>query len=280
MRADNLSLTFSLVVLGTLIIGPGNAYADNWMRSEDEGYYKASLQYDTTDERWNQDSKLETMSCTPRNWLLSQSYEYGLSYYRTFFGSLDYLDRSCGANEASGIGNLTLGLRSRLDIYRNGRTWEVAAIIPTGYPTNRTATIGSGFYGLRLGVFGSFGDKHNVSGEYGSNVELGTNIYFWEGSAAEQLSGYIKYNFAATQESHFYGALEGDYAIINRSKDLTTVVNEVSDYGYDRLNARFGYSRRASLYWRFSIEGTSVLRGRNTNDSNSVTIAFSRNFLD
>lgn len=280
MRADNLTLTLSLVVLGILIVGPGSAYADNWMRSEEEGYYKVSLEYDTTNDRWNQDRKLETMSCTPRNWRLSNSYEYGWSYYQTLFGSIDYMNRNCGDNEASGIGDLTLGFRRRLNIYRNGRTWEAAAIIPTGYSTTDTATIGSGLYGLRFGLFGSFGDKHGVGGEYGSNVELGSNVYFWEGSAAEQFSAYLKYNFAATEESHLYTALEGDFALNNRSNQQATTINPVSDSGYDRVNLRIGYSRRASLYWRVSFEATSVMWGRNTNDSNSVTVNFSRSIMD
>lgn len=265
---------------GLLLSASGNAFADNWMRSEDEGYYKASFEYDSAHNRWDQQNKSQVMSCTARNWKLTQAYEYGLSYYHTFFGSLDYRDRNCGNLDASGVGDLTLGLRSRLDIYRNGRTWEAAAILPT-YSKSRTgASVGSGLYGLRLGAFGSFGDKTLDSGVYGSNLEVGANIYIWEGTAAEEFAGYIKYNFAATEESHLYSSLEGDYALINRSKDLTTVVNQVSDYGYDRLSVRLGYSRKATLHWRLAIEATSVLRGRNTNDSNSINISFSRNFLD
>jgi len=275
------TLVFLLCMAGLLLGMSGKALADNWMRSEGESYYKAGAEYDTAQNRWNQDNDSIKMSCTAKNWKLTQAYEYGMSYYQTFFGSIDYRDRSCGNNEASGIGDLSLGIRRRLDIYRNGRTWEAAVIIPTGYSTKGTAQIGSGLYGLRLGAFGSFGDKTLTGGEYGSNVELGANIYIWEGTASEELSGYIKYNFAATQESHFYAALEGDYALIDRNKNLTTVaVNQVSDYGYDRLNVRFGYSRRATLYWRVAVEVTDVVWGRNTNDSRSVTINFSRNFLD
>lgn len=279
MREHYQPLTLVLV-MGPLIVGSGSVYANNWMRSEDEGYYTTSLEYDTTSDRWNQDNKLETMSCTPKNWKFANAYEYGWSYYRTIFGSLDYLDRNCGENEASGIGDLTLGIRSRLDIYRNGRTWEAAVNIPTGYSTSGGSSIGSGLYGFKLGAYGSFGDRHRMDRQYGSNVELGTNVTFWEGSAAEQLSAYIKYNFAATEESHFNAAIEGDYALINRSKDLTSTVNPVSDFGYDRLNFRIGYSRRATLYWRVSFEASNVLWGRNTNDSNSVRISFSRSYMD
>lgn len=279
MKLHHTTITLVLASAGLLVIS-SRALADNWMRSEGETYIKTSLTYDTSDQRWSQDNKLVDASCTAKNWSLSQSYEHGLSYYRTFFSSLDYRDRECGPYSSSGVGDLSLGFRSRLDIYRNGRTWEVAAIIPTGYSSHSYSSVGSGLYGLRLGAFGSFGRKRDISGEPASSLELGTNLYIWEGTASEQLSGYAKYKFASSTESHFYAALEGDYALINRSKDLTTVVNQVSDYGYDRLNARIGYTTRASLYWRVSVEATDVLWGRNVNDTNSITLSFSRNFMD
>lgn len=269
-----------LVLSGSLSIASGQLYADNWMRSEGEGYYKASLEFDSARSKWNQDNKLQSLPCTTRNWNVNQSYEYGMSYYRTFFGSLDYLDRSCGSSEASGIGDLSLGIRGRLNIYRNGRTWETAVIIPTGYSTTGQTSVGSGLFGLRLGLFGSFGNRHLVNGERGTNIELGGNVYLWEGAAPEQFSGYVKYNFAATKNSHFYGSLEGDYALVDRGEDFSSEINRLNDYGYDRLNARFGYATRAGLYWRISFEATNVLWGRNTSDSNSVNVSLSRTITD
>src|SRR5512139_2273579 len=110
MKIDNKSLNFTIFCTWPLLAFSSIAHADNYMRSEGEGYYSAGILYDTAYERWNQDSKRSQMPCTANNLTLTQAYEYGLSYYNTVFGSLEYLDRSCGINDASGVGNLTLGI--------------------------------------------------------------------------------------------------------------------------------------------------------------------------
>jgi len=259
-----------------IIASSENVFADNYMRSEGEGYYTSRLQYDTARDRWDLNSTRVPMNCTARNWTLTQHYEYGLSYYNTVFGSADYLDRTCGIYGASGIGDISLGIRRRLNIYKNGRSWEAEAIIPTGYSTTGNSTIGSGLYGLRLGIFGSFGGNADEGGT--PTLETGANIYDWEGTAAKQLTGYIKYNVISSDVRHFYGVIEGGYALTNRNQNTTTTINRVSDYGYDRINTRLGFSTKMTLNWRIAIEGTHVLRGRNINDSNSVVLIFSRNF--
>ncbi len=280
MKCSNSLQQALPTLVWALLLLSSNALADNYMRSEGESYYSASLEGDTAHDKWNQQDKLEAMPCTARNWKLTQNYEYGLTYYNTVFGSREYVDRSCGIYDASGIGNFTLGIRRRLDIYRNGRSWEAEVIMPTGYSTTGKSTIGSGLYGLRLGAFGAFGYEKLTNGDQYSPLEIGANIYIWEGTAAEEFAGYLKYNFLATNVSHFYGAVEGDYALIDRSKTPNTTINPVSDYGYDRLNVRLGFSTKITLKWRAAIEGTDVIRGRNTNDSKSIKLTISRNFMD
>lgn len=268
------------VMAGVLLLTAESALAGTWMRSEGESYYSARLEYETADEQWNQDWKREPLSCTARNWKLGQAYEYGLSYYRTVFGSLDYHDRDCGVHEVSSIGDLELGVRSRLDVFRNGRTWEVAAIIPTGYSTSGTSSVGSDLYGLRLGAFGRFGGTASVSGEATSAWEVGGNLHLWEGSASEMLSAYIKLSTPVAARSRVYSALEGDYALIDRSEDLTTTVNPLRNYGYDKLNARLGYTTKVTRDWYLAVEGSSVLWGRNVSDANSLSLIISRNFKE
>ena len=255
--------------LALLLSLSASAFASNWMRSEDELYFKAGLDYDTTNERWDHDGELTDMSCTASNWTHNQSYEYGWTYYRTIFGTLEYRDRRCGDVTDSGLGNLTFGMRGRLDLYRNGRTWETALIIPADR---------NDLYGLRLGAFGSFGDIHSNRNKTATNFELGANLYLWEGSAPEQLASYIKFNIAPSSESRFFTALEGDYALVDRDKIYDTTINQVENFGYDRLNLRIGYSQKVSLDWRMSIEATSVLMGRNASKTNGLSLSISRIF--
>lgn len=271
MKVSLTNTAFMSACLALLLTLPASAFASNWMRSEDELYFTAGLDYDSANARWNRDGDLTDMSCTATNWTHNQSYEYGWSYYRTFFGTLEYMDRRCGDVTDSGLGNLTIGMRGRLNLYRNGRTWETALIIPSQVTS---------LYGARLGVFGSFGDIHKVRSKAATNFELGANLYLWEGKAPEQLGSYIKFNIAPSSESRLFTALEGNYALVDRDKVYDTTINQVENYGYDRLSLRIGYSQKVSLYWRMSIEATSVLMGRNVSDSNGISVSFSSILMD
>ncbi len=271
MKVSLTNRALMSVCLALLLTLPASAFASNWMRSEDELYFKAGIDYDSASERWDRDGELRDMSCTSSNWTHNQSYEYGWSYYRTLFGTLEYRDRRCGDVTESGLGNFTLGMRGRLNLYRNGRTWETALIVPSK---------DSGRYALRLGLFGSFGNKHKISNEAGTSYELGANVYLWEGEAPEQLASYVKFNFAPSEERDFSASLEGDYALIDHDKLKDAPINQVENYGYDRLNLRIGYSQKVSLDWRMSIEATSVLIGRNVSKSNGISLSFSSTLLD
>jgi len=266
MKVFITNTTLISTCLALLLTLPASAFAGNWMRSEDEFYFKGSVAYDSASTHWDRDGKLTDMSCTARNWTHNQNYEYGLSYYRTVFGTFDYMDRRCGNVADAGLGNLSFGIRGRLNLYRNGRTWETALILPSKFTR---------LYGLRLGVFGSFGEGKIISNEVGTNFELGANVYVWEGTAPEQLASYIKFNIAPSSKRRFYTALEGDYALGDRNKVYNTTINKVENYGYDRLNLRLGYSQKVSLNWRMSIEAKSVLMGRNVSKTNGVTLGFS-----
>lgn len=266
MKVSITNTTLKSTCLALLLTLPALAFAGNWMRSEDEFYFKAKVAYDSASERWNRDGDLTDLSCTARNWTHNQTYEYGLSYYHTVFGTLEYMDRRCGDVTDSGLGDLSFGMRGRLNIYRNGRTWETALIIPSELTK---------LYGLRLGVFGSFGDMQIINHQAGTNFELGANVYVWEGSAPEQLASYIKFNFSPDSERRFFTALGADYALADRDKVYDTTINQVENYGYDKFNLRLGYSQKVSLDWRMSIEAESVLMGRNVRKTNGVSLAFS-----
>lgn len=261
-----------------LLLVSATATAGTWMRSEHESYYSARLEYETADSYWNSGWEREPMGCTAKNWKLSQSYEYGLSYYRTAFGSLELLDRQCNGNDVAGIGDLELGIRSRLDIFRNGRTWEVALILPTGYSTSGDARIGNDRYGLRLGAFGRFAGPLRNDGSESATMELGGNVYAWEGDASEQLSAYVKLSVPVAMRLRLFAALEGDYALNDRRGDFTTTINPPVQYGYDKLSGRLGLSTKLDRHWTLTVEGTTVILGRNTSDANSLIVGISRNF--
>lgn len=281
MSVDRVLIHGRGIAAAGLLLASATTLAGTWMRSEEEGYYSARLEYETADTAWDRNREQQPTPCTANNWKLSHSYEYGLSYYRTAFGSLELLDRNCDGYDASGIGDLELGLRSRLDIFRNGRTWEVAVILPTGYSSNAQARIGNDLYALRLGAFGRFKGPLRQNGKDGLTLEMGSNVYLWEGSASEQLSASGKLTLPVLQHSRIFAALEGDYALINRhDAALDTSINPPVKYGYDKLTGRLGFSTKVSRNWSLTLEGASVILGRNTSDANSITLGLSRNFME
>ncbi|HEY0722297.1 MAG TPA: hypothetical protein VGE50_13725 [Gammaproteobacteria bacterium] len=281
MRVDKRWSRVRWIAAGVLLLGATVATAGTWMRSEDESYYSMRLEYETADTLWNKNWERESMPCTANNWKLSQIYEYGLSYYHTAFGTLDLLDRNCDGYDVSGLGDLELGIRSRLDIFRNGRTWEVAAILPSGYSTSGKARLGNDRFGLRLGAFGRFAGQPRRGGEEGVALELGGNLHIWEGDASEQLSASGKVTLPVWQRSRLFGALEGDYALINRhAAAVDTSINPPIQYGYDKLTGRLGFTTKISRSWSLTLEGASVIIGRNTSDANTFIVGISRDFRE
>ena len=51
---NTVLLSACLTLLLTL---PASAFASNWMRSEDELYFKAGVGYETVRERWDRDGE-------------------------------------------------------------------------------------------------------------------------------------------------------------------------------------------------------------------------------
>jgi len=271
------------IILFTLALSGSSAlYAGTWMRSEDEGYYSAGLTYETATDHWDNNRVRAPMSCKAKNKTLTQSYEYGWSYYRTLFGSVNLVDRDCGGSQtgASGVGDVELGMRGRLNVFRNGRTWELAAILPTGYSTTGSSRLGNGLYGFKMGAYGRFSDQGQDDLVAKPTYELGGDVTIWQGSAPEHLHAYSKGTLPVFHRFWVYAMGSGDLSLSNRSTVYDSSNNTYRTYGYDKITARLGVSFKVSKSWRFSLEGSNVLWGRNVSDSNTISLYLSHNIKD
>jgi hypothetical protein len=268
---------YQLVTLSLVLFGSSSVYAGTWMRSEGEGYYSADLSYETASYHWNNNRVRVPMTCDAKNWALGQTYEYGWDYYHTLFGKVDLRDRECGGTSVSGVGDVELGMRGRLNIFRNGRTWEMAAIIPTGYSTTGSSRLGNGLYGFRVGAYGRFTDKDE--GEYAAKpvLELGGDVIIWEGSAPEHLHLYAKGTLPVFTQFWVYAGGSGDLTLSNRSQVYDTSSDTYRSYGYDKVSARLGVTTKLGRTWGLSLEARSVLWGRNVSDSNTISLFLKRN---
>ncbi|WP_287963123.1 hypothetical protein, partial [Alcanivorax sp.] len=110
---------------------PMVAHAGDWMRSAGESGLGVSLEYGTADHYWNRFRKLLKDNCTSNDWKLFLHYEYGYSYDYTLFGNTALDTRRCGNRHSSGLGDIRLGVRGRLNPFRNGSTWELSVLVPT-----------------------------------------------------------------------------------------------------------------------------------------------------
>ena len=143
---------------------PASVEASAWMRSEGELQLSMSLSLSTAEDRWDRDRRLVEADCTTRRRALDVQGEYGYSYYYTVFADAGLTNKECGGEPGeSGLSDLTLGIRGRIDPFRNGRSWEIALKPPVSGDDSDTARPGNGEFGLEFG--GHFGGNLVQKGE-------------------------------------------------------------------------------------------------------------------
>lgn len=210
-----------LVILFAVLYGSMQsiAYAGAWLRSEGESYYSASMNHAQSNASWDENGDSSSSSCTSKNWHLGQSYEYGYSYYYTLLGKLGYTNTRCGVDSAQGLTDLQLGIRGRLDRYRNGRAWEAMLIIPTGYSEDKKTRIGYGRVGLELGV--DFREKLSQKA-YGS---FGARVRFWDGPPAHQFITHVGASMRFNDKWSLTGKITGNFSFGNGEQEAIAFVN-------------------------------------------------------
>ncbi len=243
--------------------------ASPWMRSEGDRYYWAGTSYSTGDQFWDGESDLQDADCRNNDWKTFHKFEYGYSYYSTLVAGLSAGSVRCGDDELTGVGDLTLGIRGRLDIYSNGKSWEITAIIPTGYDRNNPSRLGNGRFGIEGGVAWS-------SRERGRSMlspwswEGSTSIRLWQGPPADQFLSSFSVRRRITAVSGISVRISSDISFRNESPEKVKFENRTRLTDFDKIRAAISWSSRINTRWSYQTSMGHVLWGRNA--TNNLTV--------
>lgn len=252
------------------------ADAGAWLRSEAESYYSARLEYSTATRYWDRNGDRKDLSCDYQSRKFSNYYEYGLSYYYTVLADLSLERASCNADSTSGLGDLRLGVRGRLDPYRNGRAWEVILILPTGYPTGGNVRLGGGEIGVELGISrrDPLGIDQEIEFETGA-IEYGAGARIWAGDQPVQIFAYLRGTHLLAPRWTLSAKLEGEFAV---NGDETQVAVPSSDRGSDFKFAKLSVevTHKMTSQWRMTAGASEHIWGENVTHNRGIHVAFSR----
>jgi len=165
-----------------------------FMISEGQHEYTTGLTFATAHDNFDMNRNRVPKGCTSHDYFWHHSYTYGYSYYYNFFVNTALAHQKCGPAAVNGLGDVVVGVRGRLDKLRNGRTWELAVSIPTGYDGTKANRLGFGKFGLWGGVAWS---TQNTGWEASmpSYFEFGTGIQYWFGNPATQSRSFLKWSW-------------------------------------------------------------------------------------
>jgi len=271
MRSPTRFLLF-LSPLLILAFHPVTATAGDWMLSEKDVIYSSGLTYSTDNVSWDQQYKLHR-KCSSSNAYLFQGVEYGYSYYHTLFLNTALASQNCGSNHTSGIGDFKMGIRGRLDNEHNSRTWELTAIIPTGYSRSKALRLGNGVPGIEAGAFYS-GRNQGWEDPFASYLDAGISVRYWFGAPASQIRGYLGVQKPISSTQKIALRIYGNVSWRDAKPEILALNQlQTSDYDQVYLEARYNY--HLTPYWSVTASMGHDVWGRNTVRSTYLSISFS-----
>lgn len=271
------TITSLMIASGLSVVTAGSAQASAYMLSEGQNMYTTGITYSTATDWFNQNRNRVPQGCTSKDSSWGHSYTYGYSYYYNFFANASLANQSCGVGaKTAGLGDVQVGIRGRLDLERNGRTWEVALNIPTGYDNQKINRLGYGKFGLWAGVAWS---TQNTGWEekMPSYWEAGTGISYWFGPPASQSKTYVKWSWSLDDNGDNRIVLKGVLKLSLRDGKPEFPVafagfpRYSGDYDAGIISAK--YSRRLSQQWTAAITIGETVWGRNISASRYGTLS-------
>jgi hypothetical protein len=253
-----------LILMTQLLMVLAVSEAGSWMRSEGEHRYAAYVQSSSADRSWDRDGNDVVSSCKSNDRSITHQYEYGYSYYHTIFGKVSMANSECGGDKASGFGDIHLGIRGRLNLYKNGRTWEAIVIIPSGYDNTRSNRIGYGELGLELGLYGSnrLNDK--------SRLTYGGSLRFWAGAPANQFRTSVGLTYKQNPLWSYIAGLSGNFSLNDGDTSLTPSIDGDFESEFDVIRAELGVRRKVGKRLTLGAGVFKYLWGRNTSQRQGI----------
>lgn len=257
------------IVCLVLLWSMQNASAGGWLRSEGEHRYSAHLQGSSSDTSWDKDGNDVKSSCTSKGRSLTHEYEYGYSYYRTFFGKVSMSSSECGADKVSGFSDIALGVRGRLDLYKNGSAWEAMLIIPSGYDNERSNRLGYGEVGLDLGLYGSNKVSKKTTLSYGGSLRL------WAGPPSDQIRLKAGWSHKYNKQWSYSADVEGNFSLNNGKPSPIASINGDFETEFDVIRLQFGVRRNLDNNWSIGAGLFSSVWGRDTSQRDGLYLNLS-----
>ncbi|MFK8068320.1 MAG: hypothetical protein AB8D52_08745 [Gammaproteobacteria bacterium] len=267
------------ILLASIFILPRTSFAVSpWMLSEGEIYYSAVHSYSTNDRGWDESSQLRDSSCRSQTYRSNHQLEYGYSYYHTLTANLDLVDRHCGDEDYRGLGDLRLGIRGRLNVFENGKTWEVTLIVPTGYSRSNRSRPGNGEFGIEGGLaYLSRGELRDFAKRW--DFITGVSVRLWAGGPADQFLTYATVRRNIGRYGRLSMGVSADISFQNEgSSSQADFIDGTQLSDYDKLTAKINWADRLTEDWRYKVGASRVVWGRNAGQSVKFSITFSRNW--
>ncbi len=257
---------------GLLFVNAATSMASTaFMLSEGQHRYTTGVTYATAKDTFNQFRRRVPQGCTSRDISWHHSYTYGYSYYLNLFANGALSNFACGAQpKVTGVGDIQVGIRGRLDKFRNGRTWELATWIPTGYDNQRINRLGFGRFGIWGGVNWS---TQNTGWEASmpSYWEMGTGIQYWFGSPATQSVSFLKWSWRLDEKGKNRIVLGSKLRLSFRdgTPQFPAALGGFPRFSndFDQLRLYAKYSHRLSKHWTVSTTIGNTVWGRNISAS-------------
>ena len=273
-RKTYLFIILSVSVPLWLIIFYSNVYASAWMQTEGDSLIATGTSYSIADSFWKRDGKLAQYSTRHKQGVYYLYGEYGYSYYYNIFASTGWTYSDSGTSTDSGVDDVKIGIRGRLNLFRNGRTWEIAAILPTRKWYLSDYRPGQGKYGLEAGIFYRFRPNpyENPFAEYPHSIwggGLGTTLR--SGGVGGEVWGYGNW-----QKNLFSPLWKIEIKLSALSSFAGAEAGSVDIYGpndsfhYDQISSDISLSYSLSRTTGINLSYKQDLWGRNINKNETV----------
>lgn len=156
------------------------AEAGAGLRSGGDTLYSTRLGVITADQSWDEQSDLQDNDCRSTYTSQSNALEHGYSYYHTFFAQLSLARSACGADSRTGLSDLRVGVRGRLNVYENDGSWELEATIPVSQADPGERRIGCGEFGLAASL------HKRVEITPSTDIDGSAAVHLWDSPLAHQ----------------------------------------------------------------------------------------------
>lgn len=180
-----------------------SAHAGAGLLSSGDVSYSARFGYFTAEQRWDGDRRLQDSACRSEYGNSTHAVELGYSYYHTLYAQSGLARSSCGGSSETGLTDIRIGLRGRLNVYENDGSWELEATLPMVGSTTGERRLGCGALGLAANVHKRTELTPALDAEYGASAQ------WWESPLADQGRAYAGLRFEFIRRWSLSGGAQG-----------------------------------------------------------------------